>query len=95
MDNRYYIVRCEAAGVFAGYIKNRDGREVTMTDVRRIWYWDGAASLSQMAVEGVKRPKNCKYTITVPEILLLDAIEILPCSEAAETSIRGVPEWKI
>lgn len=95
MDNRYYIVRCEAAGVFAGHIKSRKGREVTMTDVRRIWYWDGAASLSQMAVEGVKRPESCKYTITVPEILLLDAIEILPCSEAAETSIRGVPEWRV
>ena len=95
MDNRYYIVRCEAAGVFAGHIKSRAGREVTMTDVRRIWYWAGAASLSQMAVEGVKRPENCKYTITVPEILLLDAIEILPCSEAAETSILGVPEWRV
>lgn len=95
MDNKYYIVRTYSAGVFAGHIKNRNGREVTMTGARRLWYWSGAASLSQMAVEGVKRPEDCKFTVRVPEILLLEAIEIIPCTEAAEASIRGVPEWKV
>ena len=61
MDNRYYIVRADRAGVFAGHIKSREGQEVTMTDARRLWYWDGAASLSQMAVEGVKKSQNCKF----------------------------------
>ena len=92
---QYYIVRCDRAGVFAGHIKHREGQEVTMTDVRRLWYWSGAASLSQMAVEGVKNPDDCKFTVTVPEMTLLKAIEILPCSEQAERSIRGVAEWKI
>lgn len=93
--DQYYIVRCDRAGVFAGHIVKRYGREVEMTDVRRLWYWDGAASLSQLAVEGVKYPENCKFTVTVPSIILLDAIEILACSDAAEASIRGVPVWKI
>lgn len=47
--DQYYIVRSDRAGVFFGRIKERNGSEVTMTDVRRIWYWYGAASLSQLA----------------------------------------------
>ena len=59
----WYIIRADRAGVFFGHIAERDGDEVTMTDVRRIWYWDGAASLSQLAVDGVSKPKNCKFTV--------------------------------
>ena len=40
-----YIVRGDRSGVFFGEIKERNGREVTMTNVRRLWYWDGAASI--------------------------------------------------
>ena len=95
MENKYYIVRCDRAGVFAGNIKERNGREVTMTNARRLWYWSGAASLSQMAAEGVKRPNDCKFTVTLDEIILLDAIEIIHCTEQAEASIRGVPIWRV
>lgn len=91
----YYIVRCDRAGVFAGNIKERNGREITMADVRRIWYWDGAASISQLALEGTKRPESCKFTVSVPEIVLLEAIELIRCSPEAEKSIKGVPEWKM
>ena len=91
----YYIIRCDRAGVFAGHIKKRDGREVTITNVRRLWFWSGAASLSQMAVDGVKNPQSCKFTVPVPEIVVLDAIEILACSDKAEKSIREVPVWKM
>ena len=92
---KYYIVRADRAGVFAGNIKERNGGEVTMTNVRRIWYWDSAASLSQMAIEGVKKPENCKFTVTVPEMIILGVIEIIPCTDEAEKNIKGVPEWKI
>lgn len=91
---QYYIIRADRAGVFFGKIKERNGSEVTMTSIRRLWYWDGAASLSQMAVEGVKKPEDCKFTITVPEMTILGVIEILPCSPAAEKSIKEVKEWK-
>lgn len=95
MDNKYYIVRAVRAGVFAGNIKERNGSEVTLTDCRRLWYWSGAASLSQLAVDGVKNPRDCKFTVTVPEITVLGVIEIIPCSENAEASIRGVAQWKM
>ena len=94
MKDQYYIVRCDRAGVFAGNIKEREGREVTMTNARRLWYWDGAASLSQLAKEGVSKPKDCKFAVTVDEIILLDAIEIIPCTDNAESSIKGVREWR-
>lgn len=94
MDNRNYIIRADRAGVFFGKIKERNGSEVTMTDVRRLWYWDGAASLSQLATEGVKDPQNCKFTVYVPEMTILGVIEIIPCSTMAEDSIKGVRVWK-
>ena len=95
MDNRYYIVRSTQAGVFAGNIIERNGSEVTMANVRRLWFWSGAASLSQLAVDRVKRPQECKFTITVPSMVILGVIEIIPCSAEAEQVIKAVPEWKI
>ena len=94
MENQYYIVRGQNSGVFAGNIKERKGQEVTMTNVRRLWYWDGAASISQLAKEGTANPENCKFTVPVDEILVLDAIEIDKCSKKAEKSIKEVIEWK-
>lgn len=94
MDSKWYIIRCDRAGVFFAHIAERRGDEADLTDCRRLWYWDGAASLSQMAVEGVKAPERCQFTVTVPSMTVLGVIEIIPCSEAAVESIMGVPEWK-
>ena len=88
------IVRGDSSGVFFGTLVAKDGREVKLEKCRRIWYWDGAASISQIAVEGVKNPDNCKFTVTVDEIIILDAIEIIPCTGNAIEIIEGVKEWK-
>ena len=88
------IVRADRAGVFYGEIKARTGDEVVMTNVRRLWYWDGAASISQLAVDGTVRPDNCKFTVVVPEMTILGVIEIIPCTEKAIKSIEGVAVWK-
>lgn len=95
MAKQKYIVRGAKSGVFYGEIKERNGVEVTMTNVRRLWYWDGAASLSQLAQEGTKKPKNCKFTMAIDEILVLDCCEIDKCSEMALASIDGVAIWKV
>lgn len=89
-----YIVRGNRSGVFFGEIKERKGQEVVMTNVRRLCYWDGAASISQLAQEGTVAPENCKFSVTVDEILILDTIEIDKCTEEAIKSINGVKEWK-
>ncbi len=95
MQNTKYIVRGDRSGVFYGEIAKRDGREITLKNCRRLWYWSGAASLSQLAAEGVKYPSDCKFTVTVEELTVLDVIEIIPCTHAACASIEGVREWKL
>lgn len=92
--NQYYIIRGDHSGVFFGNIKERNGQEITITNCRRIWYWDGAASISQLALEGVKNPDACKFAVTVPELTIFDGIEIIPCSETAVKIIKGVKDWK-
>lgn len=89
----YKIVRTYSAGVFAGYIESRDGKEVVMRNVRRIWYWNGACSLSELAVNGTCKPDECKFAIPVDRILVTEAIEILDVTEKAKESIEGVKEW--
>ena len=89
----YKIVRTYSAGVFAGYLESRNGKEVVLRNARRLWYWDGASSLSQLAMEGVKRPENCKFPCEVDTILLLEAIEIIDCTEKARLCLAMVPVW--
>lgn len=90
---KYVIVRTYSAGVFAGELESRNGQEVVLRNARRIWYWSGAASLSQLAMEGTKDPANCKFPCAVDRVELLQAIEILDVADAARKSIEGVPVW--
>jgi hypothetical protein len=90
----YVIVRTYSAGVHAGELVLRSGKDVKLKNARRLWYWDGAASLSQLAIDGVNKPQNCKFPCEVPEIILTEAIEIIPCTQKAIDSIKGVTIWK-
>ena len=90
----HVIVRTDRAGVFAGALKSRKGSEAVLTNARRLWYWSGAASLSQLAVDGTSQPAACKFPVAVPEVTLLGVIEVLPLSDKAKTSIDAVPVWK-
>jgi len=90
---KYVIVRTYSAGVFAGYLESRTGKEVVMRNARRIWYWEGAASLSQLAMEGTSKPEDCKFPCEVDRVELLEAIEILDCTDKAKESIASVPVW--
>lgn len=92
--NKRVIVRGDRSGVFYGTLAEKDGTEVKLLNCRRIWYWDGAASISQLAVDGVSNPEGCKFTIYVEQIIITDIIEIIPCTENAIKSIEGVSEWK-
>ena len=94
-NNQFYIIRANEAGVFFGRIKERNGGEVTLTDCRRIWYWSGAASISQLAVDGVSEPKACKFSVVVPEMTVLNVIEIIPCTDKAVKNIGEVAVWRM
>lgn len=91
---KYVIVRTYSAGVFAGELESQNGQEVVLRNARRIWYWAGAASLSQLAMEGTSNPKDCKFPCPVDRVQLLQAIEILDTTEKAKSSIQGVPTWE-
>lgn len=94
MIGKVCVVRTFSAGVFFGTMVERNGKEVVLNDARRLWYWDGAASLSQLANEGVSKPEKCKFPAPVSTVLLTEAIEIIPATEAAIASIAAVPQWK-
>ena len=89
----FVIVRTYSAGVFAGTLVSRNGEEVELKEARRIWYWDGAASLSQMALEGVNKPQNCKFAVPV-NVTVTEAIEILSVTKKAQKNIMSVPVWR-
>ena len=88
------IIRGDRSGVEYGTLVSCRGSEVTLHNARRIWYWEGAASLSQLAKDGTTDPSSCKFTVTVDSITILDAIEIIPCTDKAIKSIEEVKEWK-
>ena len=92
------IIRAEKAGVFYGTLAEveplGDVYVVELTRCRRIWYWAGACSLTQMAMEGVKFPESCKFTMWQDSIVVMGVIEMMPASEKAIKSIEEVKEWK-
>ena len=95
MNGKYVVVRGDRSGVFAGVLESQEGQKVVLSQCRRLWYWSGAASISQIAMNGVKTPSQCKFTVTVDSIAILDAIEIIPTTAEAEASIKAVREWKM
>lgn len=92
--NEKVIIRADRAGVFYGTLVEKDGTEVELKDCRRIWYWSGAASISELAFSGVTNPYECKFSVVVPSIVITGVIEIVPCQKIAVESIESVPVWK-
>lgn len=92
------IVRTYSAGVFytPDEIQDRseDGKRGVLTNARRIWYWRGAASLSQLAVDGPQCPKECKFPAPVSRIELMEIIEVLDVTPEASKIIESVKVWE-
>ncbi len=91
-QDSYYIVRTDRAGVFFGKIKEKKETSVTMTEVRKIHYWDGACAVEEISQSGVAN--SSRLTVTVPEMELSNWIQILPCTDAATNNLKGKLEWK-
>ena len=88
-EGREVIVRTWSAGVHFGTFVRQEGTEVVLYNARRLWRWEGAFTLSAVAVNGVG-PAS-KLAVPVPQILLTEAIEIIPCTEAAAAILRALP----
>ena len=89
----YVIIRAEGAGVFAGYLESEEDDTVVLLNARRIWYWDGASSLSELATYGTAKPENCKFPCEVAKIKIFKVLEILETTEKARKSIQSVVIW--
>ena len=94
-EGRYCIVRGDRSVVYAGVLKARQDREAVLTDARKIYYWKGATCLAQLASEGTSKPDGCKFPAPVAEVVITDAIEVIPCTNQAEASIRSVRVWTL
>lgn len=93
MIGQRVIARGKDSGAFAGLLVRREGQSAEIADCRRLWYWDGAASLSEIAAKGVSRPRQCKFPAPVERECIFDLIELIPQTEPASTSIARVPAW--
>lgn len=93
-NGQYVIIRSRDSGCHAGHLVKEEGTTITLKDARRLWYWDGAATLSQLAMEGVKNPGECKFPCPVDEITVYGVCEKIPATAASKASIESVPVWK-
>ncbi len=88
------MVRTYSAGVFYGKLESLKGKEGVVRNARRVWYWEGAASLSQLATTGTSKPEKCKMPCVVDAVLLVEIIEVIPMTTFAIASLNGVLIWK-
>lgn len=94
LTGRYVIVRARDAGVHAGVLEAQSGREVLLSNARRLWYWKCASghSLNGVAVSGLG--KGSKIPAAVEQISILDACEIITVTDAARASIEGFATYE-
>jgi hypothetical protein len=91
MNEEYFIVRGRDSGVFFARDYEQTGTEVKMGWSRMIHYWEGAAALSQVAVDGIGSGRVC---VQVWGRIVLDACEIIPCTGEAAANLLAQPEWR-
>ena len=92
MIGKYAVIRTYSAGVHVGVVRSQSGKEVTLSEARRIWSWRGAFTLSEISQKGVS-PES-RLSMQVPEIALTEAIEIIPCTKAAEANLRALKSYE-
>jgi hypothetical protein len=93
----YCIVRTYSAGVWAGWVDLKNyGEQMKVTEARRLWRWWSEFTLSALATTGIKEGKEeeNKYAMPVEETYLTNVIEIIPCTEKAQSDIVNQPNYK-
>jgi len=92
---RYCVIRTYSAGVHIGYVKEfgeKHPQQATLLNSRRLYNWNNACSLSQVAMDGVG--DGSRIAMELPEITLTDVIEAIPCSEKSAEFFKAVKAWK-
>ena len=96
---KYVLIRSKESGVHIGYLKTEmfteSGKVVVLLNTRRVWYWSGAASISQLALEGTKNPNDCKITVELAENEIVGVIETIPLTSMAFENLNKVKDWTV
>lgn len=96
--NRKVIIRSDKAGVFFGKLTEQqiagDKLIVKLENARCLWRWSGC-SLLQVANDGYANIDDCKFTVSVKEIVVTAVDEIIPCTDKAINNIKSVPSWTL
>lgn len=82
----YVVIRTYSAGVHIGELKSRKGKEVVLLNARRIWSWQGAKTLNEIAVNGVG--SGSRVSTIAPMVELTEVIEVIHCTKAGESNLR-------
>lgn len=85
MIGQFVVVRTYSAGVHCGVLQSKNGKEVVLSDARRIWNWNGANTLNEVATKGVA--ENSRISQPVDAIELTEAIELIQASAAARENL--------
>ena len=95
MIGKKVLIRSYAAGVFFGTLLSLEhtvaGTVIELEDSRRIHYWEGAASLSQVSQEGIAAGR---VAMTEPFKMIVNAVEVTPLADKAVENLYGQPVWK-
>lgn len=90
---KYCIVRTYASGVWCAVLDAYDPatNHAVLTDARRLWSWEGAFTLSTVAMEGVK---DAKMPAALPRVVVARVEELIQTSNKAEVQLRGWEEHR-
>ena len=91
--NKKIIARIERAGVFHGTLDYIDNEIIRLKDVRRIYYWNGALSVTDIAAKGITGGKVTVPVSTV-EFMSDKIVELNECSDESTKSIEAIKPWK-
>ena len=89
---QYVIVRSNLAGVFCGTLENKNGTEVVLTNARKIYRWQGAYTVEDIAVKGLN-VNTSQITVPVEKIIIDDVCQVLPTTDAAQKILTEAPIW--
>lgn len=99
MKGKFVLIRTINAGVHFGTLEefmSEDLKCVRLSNARRLWSWSGAMSLSEVASKGITISSS-KISVPVDEIIITQAIEIIPVSKNSnlpgnhESITKGIP----
>lgn len=91
MIGKHCVVRTYSAGVHIGTVEAKSGTNVILKGARRLWKWNGAFTLSEVATAGISK-SGSRMSVAVEIIELTEAVELIPTTEAARATYEAVHE---